>query len=440
MKRMLLALSFLAVMAGFASAQESVSAARVEDPLGSIRGAYAEGRNQDLVILADRALLHADASAHGEIRFWRGAALRRLGRSGEALLGLDSAVIAGFDSPELHVERALVLSMLGRLQEASQEMETVRRMLQEDPLRREQMEGRWANREAVNRRFEARVRPQLGYDSNLVLIGDDATLFESADAKSAFYGAIFDAKLHLLEPGPQVFDVAYRNSLRGYSSESDLSSSDNALSLTGRTPLGDRMDLEIRLGFAETWLQGEGHFRTERSMGGALLFRPVARVQARLSLGWSDADYYLSGPDEQDRDGVRESVGLEATLDAGQGWSLTPYLALRLIDTDGTDYKGSEREVGMRVACPEWKRIQTFVSAGFVYAPFDKPHSLTAFAEEREDRRVFASASFVFPALEAIAGFAPCLTVRFEQWRSNIEVFEFRRWEPVLEFSVNLAF
>jgi hypothetical protein len=119
---------------------------------------------------------------------------------------------------------------------------------------------------------------------------------------------------------------------------------------------------------------------------------------------------------------------------------MTPFLAYRLIDAEGTDYRGSEREVGLRLGFPEWKRVQTFAKVSFVHAPFDEPHSLTAFTEEREDRRLAASATFVFPALESIAGFAPSLSIRFEQWRSNIDVFEFRRWEPSLEFSVNLAF
>jgi tetratricopeptide (TPR) repeat protein len=114
------------------AAEEAAFTRAVDDAVASIRQAYAEGRAQDVVVLADRALLRAEANALGEVRFWRGAALRRLGRHEEALIALDSCAVAGFASVEVHLERALALSALGRRQEAEQEMETVRRMIQED--------------------------------------------------------------------------------------------------------------------------------------------------------------------------------------------------------------------------------------------------------------------------------------------------------------------
>ncbi len=409
------------------------------DPITSLRDAHVQGRYTDVVLLADRALLTEPASS-GEIHFWRAAALRHLDRAAEALIALDAASRAGFSPPERRLERALALSALGKTQESEQEMEELRRLLQDDQERRREFDERWARREAPSKRFESRIRPQLGYDTNLVAIQDDASLVTDSNRKSFYYGALLTAKFRTLESRAHSLDIEYQGAVRAYSSQSDLSSMDNVLSLVGRTPLSAQVDLELRLSLGEVILSDTGHFRTERSVLPVFLWRPGPGWQLRFWIEWSDADYYDDGPAEQDRDGTRQAAGMEVSMDAGAGWTLTPFFAFRDLTTEGTDYKGQEREVGLRVTMPEFVRVQTLLTLGFVQAPFDNLHSLTTFTEKRSDRRTYLSLTFLFPGLEKMAGFTPIVTIRHENWNSNISEFDFTRWDPTVEFAINLPF
>ncbi len=427
----------IAVGSGASAYGQSDAISHREDPVTPLRDAYAQGRNADVVLLADRAIVKG--AGGGEVHFWRAAALRRLDRLDEALVALDASSQAGFDAPEVHLERALALSALGRSKEAERSMEEVRRMLQDDARRRE-FESRWSGRPAAAKRFDFSVRPQFGYDSNLVTIQDDASLVEASDRKSLFYGAQLSGKAHLLESRAHALDVEYRGNFRAYTSESDLSSTDDVLSLVGRTPLSATVDMEVRLAYGEVWLAGEGHFRTERSVLPAMLYRPAEDWELRLRIEWSDADFYENVPAEQDRDGTRQGARVEATWNVGGGWSLTPVLAFRVLGTEGSDYDGKEREVGLRVGAPEMFGIQPLLVLGYVDAPFDHPHSLTGFTEPRKDGRTVLGLTVTFPALEKLAGFVPSATVRYEHWQSNIAEFDFTRWEPVVEFAVNLPF
>lgn len=409
-----------------------------EVSLEIIRLAYSEGRDSDVVLLCDRALLERGGEtprASAEVHFWRGAALRRLKRHEEALLALDAAARSGHRTPELHVEQALALSATGKPQEAERELNEARRLLQEDPEKRALLEERWRGREDKPERFEARIRPQFGYDTNIVAVNDETLLADDVDRESFYYGLALTARYRVLEHEGRVLTLEYLNASRVYANESDLSFMDNTLSLTGRIPLRDSIDFMVRAGYSEAFLADDGHFRTLRSVGPGFLVRPASSWEVRLWGEWGDADYYTSAPDEQDRDGSYQQVGFAFRVDLGAEWAVNPVLLYVDHDAEGSDYERREWQPGVTIAMPAIGGIRPALALTYVKADFDNPNSLTSFAEERRDRRLCATVTLTFHTLEELVGFAPSVSIRFEDWDSNIDAYDFKHWQPQIDFA-----
>ena len=126
--------------------------------LQAIRSAYKEGRDTDVLLAADRALLETarvggSGVRVGEIHFWRGAALRRMGRTEEALVAFDQAKALGFQEPELYLERSLTQRSLGQVEEAEKEWQEGERFMPEDLERWERL--------SLRRQKEERERSRL---------------------------------------------------------------------------------------------------------------------------------------------------------------------------------------------------------------------------------------------------------------------------------------
>lgn len=405
-----------------------------EATIDLIRAAYLEQRDADAVVLADRALAETPSdrrALRGEIHFWRGASLRRLKRFEEALVALDVARDVGFDSSELHFERALTLRALDRMDEAQEEYQEAEKRAQDDPITLEELRRRWREAEDGDKKFQLRIAPQFGYDSNVVGVSDDALLAEEVDRESFYYGLKLSARYALYEEKDSLLALQYQNNLRAYASESDLSFSDNMLSATWHSNMGklDWLAYELRASLVETFLYEDGHFRTQRVLAPALIFRPDDAWQIRLWGDWTDSDYYESTPDAQDRDGSVYRAGLLVSVDLGDGWKLAPHATYWKYNADGSDFDHDAWDLGFSVTPPEFAGLLVTLGTGFVFADYDNPHSLTDFTESREDRRFFLRLSVTLKLLEKPLGFAPTISLAYENWSSNISVFDFDRWD-----------
>jgi hypothetical protein len=409
--------------------------APADDALALARAAYAEGRDSDLVALTERAIVEGGV-VDGELFFLRASALRRLGRPDEALVAFEASDGLGYRAPEAAMERALALSAAGRTQEAEQEMHELRRLFQEDPDKLAPFEERWRRRDQKVNRFEARLRPQIGYDTNIVAAADDALVAEDVDRRSVTYGILLSARYRLLEDDDRVLGIEYQNAARAYASESELAYTDNTLALAGRIPLRPSIDFQGRASISEAFMSDDGHFRTLRSLAPAFNFRPLVGLEIRLWSEWGDAGYYFDAPNEQDRDGSFQQIGLGLRIELGRGWSLGSSVSLLDYDAQGADYDRRERQPALSVTAPEAAGVIAALTAAYVLADFDNPNSLSGFTEAREDRRIALTLTLTFRALEDGLGFAPSLSVRFEDWDSNIAAYDFSRWQP----SIDLAF
>jgi hypothetical protein len=229
--------------------------------------------------------------------------------------------------------------------------------------------------------------------------------------------------------------LEYQSALRAYADEPDLSYADNQVLMTGRIPLGPRTDFELGISVSDAFLTEDRHLRTLRSFQPAVLLRPWGEVQFRLWGEFADYDSYLDAPNEQDRDATYQRAGLAATFNAGGGWGVTPFVSYVDYESDGSDFVHHSWEPGVSVAAPEFLGVQSSLRLAWAVASFDNPNSLTGFTERREDRRMTASLTLRFPALERLAGYAPGVTFGFEDWSSNVEAYDFNRWD--LRFDVS---
>ncbi len=412
-----------------------VADAWAADPvtMDEIRTAYREGRDGDVVVLADRALKDAngDRALRGELNFWRGAALRRLKRHEEALVALDVAHDLGFARPELQFERAVALLKLGKQEEADRAFQEAEKSAQEDPPKLEDLRRRWREARDQDQKFQLRLYPQLGYDTNAVGVSDDAALAEDVDRESFYYGLKLSARYLLFEEKDMSLVLHYQGNLRAYAEDSDLSYSDNVLSAIWNGPIGklDWLSYEIRGSMVETYLTEDGHFRTQRVLAPALIVRPDEAWQIRLWADWTSADYYEDVPDAQDRDGGIYRGGLSLTVDLGDGWKIGPYLSYSKYNAEGSDYDHHSWNPGVQVTVPEFAGILLVAEGGVIFADYDNPHSLTGFTEARDDRRVYVRLNVTFKQLEKVIGFAPTISVAYENWSSNISAFDFDRWD-----------
>ena len=356
-----LALSVLLPAGAFAQAAMDVSVSPVE----STRLAYLEGRYQEAVLLVDRALA-AESTLPGvvpELHFWRGAALRKLERPEEALVALETARKGGFSGPELALERAHALKALGRDQEADRAYQEADRLLEEEPERRLRFSEEWRRTHEKEPDFRLTLTPQLGYDSNIVGLDKDAPLAEGdLERDSFYYGIVLAAKYYLLKSDERVLLIEARSLERSYADEPDLGYTDNMLSILGRYPLGESFAFEARGGLGEAYVRGEGHARTVRTAGPALIYRLGDLWQIRLFGDWSDTDYYDADiPAEQDRDGVLQRGGLALGLDLGEGWSVGPVATLGKYGADGDGF--DSRDWTLAVALTTGKYLGCVLSS-----------------------------------------------------------------------------
>lgn len=408
----------------------------------AVRTAYKDGRDQEVLLLADRALLamarDGDLAMRApELHFWRGAALRRLGRYDEAVVALDLAITLGFRGPEVHLERGLAHRGLGRRQEADRDYQEAERLLPEDPEMRERLLHRWKWDGKDQARLQVLASPQLGFDTNIVGLDERTPLVQDdVDFDSPYAGAFLEAKYFPILNDRQLLWIGYQNLVRYYTDEPDVSFTDNVATLVGRQPLFEDFDLEARASLEEAFLREDGHFRTQRTVGPAALWRPVRPLHLRLWADWTDADYYAPVPAEQDRDGQIVRGGLRLTLDLGRGWSAAPFVSLNRYDAEGSDYESRGWEAGLSVTPAELGGIRLVASLAYGRQDYENPNSLTGFAEKRSDRPLSASLVVTLRMLEGVLGYAPTLSVAYMRHRSTIDNFDYDRWTPQIELGI----
>lgn len=394
-------------------------------PIEEIRKAFSEGRHEDVVALADRALAERSDPQRGEVLFWKGTSLVRLGRHEEAVAAIDEASALGFNPSELHLERAFALRTIGQDEEAERSFQEAERLAQEDPARLAELRRRW---EEATRRIELRLSPSFGYDSNLFYVNESTPLLANVDRQSLYYGLLLSARYLMIESRDLRVMLDYQNNLRSYVDEPDFSFSDNLVSAILRAGIFDGLSLDSNIYWGETWLQEEGHFRTQRGIATAIGFGPVDPWGIRVWGEYRDADYYSAVPSPQERDGdvLRFGLGPEVVFD---GWKIAPYVGYSDWDTEGTDYVHTEWEAGFTLTSPEFSGLRWSVTSNYLWADFDRPHSITLFQQAREDERWQVRMTITFLSFGRSLGGEPSLSVTYERWNSNLDAFDFDRWD-----------
>lgn len=415
-----------------------------DTPGESVRSAYLAGRDREAVLLADRALADPSSAdrALSEIHFWRGAALRRLGRNDEAAVALDAAGRHGLRTPELHVERALALRATGQDEEARRAYQEAERLLQDDPERLFRFQDRWRLEGKEAPKFQLWVTPQMGYDSNVVALDKDAPLVQGdVDRESPFAGGVILANYFLLQEEERHLSLDYRLEARAYTDEPDLDYTDNLLSATGRIPIAWGVAFELRGSLGESFSSEEGHLRTLRIAAPSLLFN-VAGLPVRLWSDWTDADYYdTTSRDEYDRDGLYRRAGAVVGVPLGAGWSLSPGVYLTDFAAEGDDYDYASWTAHLSITSAPMLGIVISPRVDYTWADYENPNSLVNFTEEREDRILAVAVTLTFRSLEGLFRYAPSVTVAFTDHSSNIGQYDYERWEPRIEVGIlTLAF
>lgn len=411
----------------------------------AVRMAYAERRDKDVLLLADRALLEVTKAGGlgiriAELHFWRGAALRRLGRHEEALVALDQAKALGLKEPELYLERSLTHASLGHSQEADQERQEGERLLPEDLERRERLNFRWQQEAKERLRFQFALAPQFGFDSNIIGLSDDTPLQEGdVDFDSYFAGVYLDAKYFLVRNQNQIVRLGYQGLAREYPENRDVSYFDNVVSLLWRQPVIEYVDIEARASLEEAFLRDDGHFRTQRTIGPALLMQPLHDLQVRLWADWTEANYYVDVPAEQDRDGTIARGGITFSIDLGRSWSVSPYASYNRYKADGSDYDARGWEVGLSLTAAEVAGFLIVPSVSYGEQDYENPNSLANFEKKREDRPLRATVTVTMGLLEKVIGVAPTLSVSYARHKSNIDAFDYTRWAPYIELGINVV-
>lgn len=423
---------------------ETVSDSDQLSMIESVRTAYADRRDKDVLLLADRALLEVTKAGGlgiriAELHFWRGAALRRLGRHEEALVALDQAKALGLKEPELNLERSLTHASLGHSQEADQERQEGERLVPEDLERRERLNYRWQQEAKERTRFQFLFSGQFGYDSNIIGLDRDTPLQQGdVDFDSYFVGAFLDARYFLVRNQNQILRLNYQALTREYPENRDVSYVDNVVSLLGRQPVIEYVDVEARASLEEAFLRDDGHFRTQRTIGPALLMQPLHDLQVRIWADWTEASYYVDVPAEQDRDGTIGRGGVTFSLDLGRNWSLSTYGTYNKYKADGPDYDSHGWEVGLSLTPAQVAGFLVVPSVSYGQQDYENPNSLANFTKKREDRPLTASVAVTMNLLEKVIGVAPTLTVSYVRHRSNIDAFDYTRWAPYIELGVNV--
>src|SRR5476649_2856980 len=88
--------------------------------------------------------------------------------------------------------------------------------------------------------------------------------------------------LYLARSDHQVLYLEYQGQGRQYPNSNELSYFDSLASLTGRQPVTYWADVEVRGAWEEAFVKFDGHFRTERTGGAAVILQLVHDVQVRV--------------------------------------------------------------------------------------------------------------------------------------------------------------
>ncbi len=433
----------LPAMAQTALPDHAAVAPGTDVTIEAIRLAYLEGRDKETVLLADRllaAIAGSDdgAASVGETYFWRGAALRRLTRFDEALVALDAALRHGFRSPELHLERALSHRALGQEQEAEKEYQEAERLLPPDPERRARFSQRWLREWKEEPRFQLWLSPQIGYDTNVIGLDKDTVLVQGDQERESFYyGLGLTGRYYLVKKEDQLLSLDLRSALRAYSEEKEFNYLDNSVGATGRYPLWSIADFELRAALGEAYMQEDGHLRTTRTIAPALLLDLPFDWQTRVWADWTDADYYWDTVrDEYDYDGEIRRAGIGFGIGLGGGWSLGPSVNIAEYDTEGTDYRHSSWTLSLGLTSAQYLGCVFTPGVSYTRADYDEENSVTNFTEKREDRIWTYSLTVTIRALESLIRYAPTVSVAFTDHGSNIDPYDYDRWEPRFEVGI----
>jgi tetratricopeptide (TPR) repeat protein len=415
-----------------------------ESAIEEIRKAYAQKRDEDVIVLADRALhditMKGDSDLRaGEIHFWRGASLRRLGREKEALVALEESKARGFNTPELHLELALVRRSQGDTVMAERDFQEAERILPSDLEKQERLIDRW-NRDGKDEpRFKLTLSPQAGYDSNIVGLDPNTPLIQgNTRFDSAYVGAYLDTRLFLIRNNHQTLELDYQNLARDYPSSTKLSFDDNVASLLGRQPLSELADLEVRASLEDAFMKDTGNFRVMRTLGTGLLLYPLHDLQLHVFGDWSGFTYFDSTPSEQDRDGSIYRIGVEAAIDLGRNWMMGPYVILNKYVAEGSDYVSHGWDVGFTIRPEEFLGFKISATLDVSEQDYTNLNSVDNFAKKRMDRPVQITLAVVFKQIERMIGYAPAISVTYVYHESNISVFKYHRWDPQVELGINV--
>jgi tetratricopeptide (TPR) repeat protein len=410
----------------------------------AVRKAYTEGRDKEVLVLAERALIEVSTAGDlgmkaAELYFWKGSALRRLGRLDEALIALEHAKTLGFAGPELYLERSLTNKSLGNAQDAQQDYQEAEKRFPEDPEKRELYLKHWKWDAAEQPRFQLWLAPQAGWDSNVIGLDKNAPLVKGAVNFDSYYlGAYFDAKYFLVQNQHQLLWLEYQLMGRDYPQEQTVSFLDNVMTIAGRQPLLDNLDFELRGAWEEAFVRDTGHFRTQRTIGPAFLFQPLPDLQVRVWGDWTSASYYEAVPGAQNRDGTTSRIGVTFAIDLGHAWMAGPYGSYNTSNTKGSDYDAHGWELGIQMASPEFAGFKVLALLSYGQEDYANPNSLTGFTTRRVDRPLGASLTITFKQIEKWLGYAPTVSIGYVRHASNIPDFDYNRWTPQLEVSLGV--
>jgi tetratricopeptide (TPR) repeat protein len=439
-----LAISFIAAQVVQAAQAGPKPEASQGPAIEEIRKAYAQKRDEDVIVLSDRALheitMKGDVDQRaGELHFWRGASLRRLGRDKEALVALQESEARGFNTPELHLELALVRRNQGDTVGAERDYQEAERILPSDLEKQERLIDRW-NRDGKDEpRFRLTLSPQAGYDSNIVGLDPNTPLIQgNTHFNSSYVGAYLDARAYLIRNNHQTLELDYQNLAREYPSSSNLSFDDNVLAAIGRQPLNEWADLEVRASLEEAFMRDDGHFRAMETLGTGFLLYPLHDLQLHIFGDWSKGTYFDPSPAPEDRDGDIYRIGVEAAIDLGRNWTLGPYFVLNKYLAVGSDYVSHGWDVGFTIRPEEFLGFKVSATVDVSEQDYANLNSVDNFAKKRMDRPVQITLAVVFKQIERIIGYAPAISVTYVYHESNISVFKYHRWDPQIELGINV--
>jgi tetratricopeptide (TPR) repeat protein len=410
--------------------------------VGSIRTAYRQGRDNDVLALVDEAFLESTKSGDHrkdpELHFWRGASYRRLGKNEQALTSLELARVLGYQGAELYLESGLAHKSLGQTQDADRDYQEGQKYLPEDLTFKEHYNERWQREGKETTRFILSVTPSLGYDSNVVGLDPNTPLQQNIKHfDSAYEGLYLDVKWYLVRNEHQVLFLEYQGQGRQYPSSSEMSYLDNVVGLTGRQPLTDWADFELRGSVEEAFVKEVGHYRSERTAAPALILQPFHDLQVRIWGDYTNVTYSEASTPEEDRDGNIGRIGVTFPVDLHLDWSLAPYVSYDKYDAKGSDYKSHGWETGLTVLTPVYAGFKFAMTASYAEQDYDNLNSVTNFTEKRHDHPITLTIAVTLKQLESVIGYAPMISFTYYRHQSNISSFSYTRWAPQIEMGIN---